>query len=71
MGNLDRGPMNEAEVHIKKLEKFASAVKEGWQEDGSDDIERLEAIATLEYALSICKQHYKNYLHVYALAEKT
>lgn len=68
---LDRAPMNEAEDHIRTLERFASAVKDGWVEDGSDDLERMAAISTLEYALSVCRQHYRNYLHVYSIAEKS
>lgn len=59
--------MNEADEHIKTLQGFLDEAKLV----NTDDVEAKDRVVdTLNYAVLILKQHYRNLLHCYALSEK-
>lgn len=64
---LNRSPLAECDEHITRLETIMSAAD-------ALNMGELEArdlvVDTLDYAVLILKQHYRNLLHVYAIAEK-
>lgn len=63
---LNRATLTEAEMHIKQMEQFVAAAKQG-MEPGSD---QQLAVETLEWFLFIGKNHYRNLLHCFSVAEK-
>lgn len=66
---LNRNPLSEADEHIGRLEEYLEAAR---QYDGEDEMPQAQSdvVATLDYAVRVVKQHYRNLLHCYALHEK-
>ena len=54
-----------------RLEHYLEAASVHDEEDGPMPSEQDAVVRTLAYAVSLVKDHRKNLLHVYALAEKT
>lgn len=65
---LNRSPLNEVDEHIARLESYLDAAKEFEGEIIPEA--QADVIDTLEYSVIILKQHKKNLLHCFAIAEK-
>lgn len=67
ISKVNRNPLNEADEHIKRLQDF---IVEARGLDTGELEARDRVVDTLEYAVLVLRQHYRNLLHCYALSEK-
>lgn len=68
MATIDHDPLVEARLYRDRLEALLKEVREAGSEVDKDKHQML--VDTLEYALQRLRDHYRNYVNVYALAQK-
>lgn len=62
---LNKNPLALVEKHKDNLSRLVDSVA-----DLDESEERDEFLSSLQYAMNILKQHYRNMLHCYSVAEK-
>lgn len=66
---LDKSALTVADTHNRALEEFVKGIK-ALNREGNSTPESEDIVTVLEWFLSLGKQHYKNLLHCFAVAEK-